>query len=87
MQEASGGGFGGGPRACTAGYSLCALYKREEVREERECRNCYLAWLVRVKIGILRRVLDLEVEWERLKLRRDGKVEDGKVEGDGLGYE
>jgi len=40
------------------GYSLCPKYKKEEITDERECRNCYKADSARKKIGKLERTLE-----------------------------
>jgi hypothetical protein len=44
------------------GYSLCLQYKKEEIKDERECRGCYNADLARKKIGTLGRCLDALLE-------------------------
>lgn len=40
------------------GYSLCSQYEREVIKDEKECRLCYVADLARRDIGRLERGLE-----------------------------
>jgi hypothetical protein len=40
------------------GYSLCSKYKKEEIKTDKECRDCFVADKARKEIRKLGRVLE-----------------------------
>lgn len=52
-------------KECATGYSLCREYEKKEIKEEKECQDCYAADKARKLIRKLKRKLDMIQEGQQ----------------------